>query len=209
MEQIFTAEENLSDNSIDDTLIKRDIGTARDNSDSLTMVNEYLNSTNGLYLILGSLDKYYNSFEKLINKKFGSQFDHLLDILEDQENPVYPQLVDALITIGDYETFEQILSKINFKDIGSKLIFKLAERLSKTKKESKSFEFSSNLLIQSLKSSKDINLEQRLKHFRITKKIMEANIDDIKTLFNQIIKEDKSQDLEQLVTEVKIGYKLY
>lgn len=205
LEQIFTAEENsyYVGNSLND----REMSIARDNYISLQLINKFLDSNNGLKLVLGSLEKFFKSLSKHFDDSSEPEFDLLKDILEEKENLVRTKLVEALILFADYETFSQTLSKISPKDISRELTFKLAERLCKTKKGSQTFDFFSNLLISSLKLSANIDLERRVKHFR-TKKIMEADIDVIKTLFNQIIKEDKSQtDLKHLVIEVKIGNK--
>ncbi len=131
-----------------------------------------------------------------------SRFDCLAKVL--RENPYYQQMIEILLTFGDFERFKSLFCLINVIDINRfKLVAILSNKLIKARDKT-SKNFFASLLYKSLKSLPDIDLKSRLKQFQI-QSLSEAKCDGIKTLFNQITNDDNSQLIKELSEELLIG----
>jgi len=194
---------------LDNKKVREDIAMARDIYESLELMNKQYYKTNNNRIQLSSLQRFYNFLNSKCSSSLQkSRFDYLARVLTNKQNPDYQRLVQILLSYGDFNRHESLFILISAMDINScELTPKLAEKVIKTRDE-RSKKFFASLLYESLNSAPTIDLKWRLTQFKINK-ISDANCDLIKTLFNQMTKDGKSEQINDLSRELLIGNYLF
>ena len=214
MEELFTSVcQELDINReipSDNQYIKEDVSDTKDNYKSLKLVSKQYFSTTNSNLKLTSIQKFFDLIDnKTMHLMSSKRYSYLSNILRDKQNANLKTLVEILINFADFETFHTLLLSIDAQDINRfDFTLRVAKRVTQLTRDKQTKTLLTTLLRKSLKISTNIDLKSRLIELKINK-ISEPDTDLIKTLFNQITKDDMNGKLFQDLThELLIGMKI-
>ncbi|XP_054163081.1 uncharacterized protein LOC128960936 [Oppia nitens] len=198
--EIFVAE---------DLRIRDDIAVARNNYQSLELMNSQFDILEKPIVCMKSLDTFFKIVD---NKAFqtirSKRFSYLSRILRDEDHPNFGQTLDLLFTFGNYQ-FLEMMAMVNPQHIHKfELTTKLTKKLVNYANNPTAKCYFKRMLFNALKDSPNVDLKTRIKNFGtdplVTNEDLRDILNSIKTRFNQITESD-NELIEDLIHDITVA----